>query len=143
MTDENDKADKEKCVRWRKIAIDQLGYSINLTLTFTVAALGFALTLLKEDSFRPVGGAKCLMLATFIALLLSVIFGYCCTLYRLRDFRGTARRACNHPEAPAKDELRDIGKRSLTLFKIQVVAFAIGIGSLTFSLALTYGWKLR
>lgn len=142
MSEENAKPDKERCTRWRAIAIGQLGHSINLTLTFTVAALGFSLDLLKESTFSPMGWAKLLTLLTFISLLISAISGYWCTLNRLKDFRGTARRACDHPEAPAKDELRDIGTHSLMLFFVQAVTFVIGIASLTFALGLTYGQKL-
>jgi hypothetical protein len=32
---------EDRCQRWRTIAIDQLGYAVNLTLTFTIATLGY------------------------------------------------------------------------------------------------------
>jgi hypothetical protein len=46
--------DKDAGVRWRKIAIDQLGYALNLVLTFTIAALGYCFVLLKDKDFTPV-----------------------------------------------------------------------------------------
>jgi hypothetical protein len=44
---------REKSVRWQKIAIDQLGYTLNLVLTFTVATLGYGFVLLRDDKFIP------------------------------------------------------------------------------------------
>lgn len=38
----------ERFQRWQKITIDQLGYALNLILTFTVAALGYWFVLLRE-----------------------------------------------------------------------------------------------
>lgn len=137
MAEEND-----KCQRWRKIAIDQLGYALNLTLTFAIATLGYCFVLLKEKDFLLVSSAKCAMILSLSALALSAICGFICVLNRLLDFRGTARRACNHPRAPTKDELRDLDNLTWALFYVQLGAFAIGVGALAFTLLQTYGRKL-
>jgi hypothetical protein len=134
--------ENDKCQRWRKIAIDQLGYALNLTLTFAIATLGYCFVLLKEKDFLLVSSAKCTMILSLSALALSAICGFICVLNRLLDFRGTARRACNHPKAPTKDELRDLGNLTWALFYVQLGAFAIGVGALAFTLLLTYGRKL-
>jgi hypothetical protein len=134
--------ENDKCQRWRKIAIDQFGYALNLTLTFTIATLGYCFVLLKDKDFTPVPSAKCTMILSLSALVLSAICGFICVLNRLLDFRGTARRACNHPKAPTQDELRDMGNRTWVLFYVQLGAFAIGVGALAVTLLLTYGRKL-
>lgn len=137
MAEEND-----KCQRWRKITIDQFGYALNLTLTFAIATLGYCFVLLKDKDFAPIPSAKCTMILSLSALALSAICGFICVLNRLLDFRGTARRACNHPKAPTKDELRDMGNITWVLFYVQLGAFAIGVGALAVTLLQTYGAKL-
>ena len=47
-------ADNDRCQRWRKIAIEQFGYVLNLTLTFAIATLGYCFALLKDKDFAPV-----------------------------------------------------------------------------------------
>jgi hypothetical protein len=133
----------DKCQRWRRIAIDQLGYALNLTLTFAIATLGYCFALLKDEVFRPGTSAKCAFILSMLALALSGICGFTAVVTRLWDFRGTARRACNHPAAPAKDELRGLGTSTWVLFYVQLGAFAIGAGALALTLLLTYGGKLR
>lgn len=135
-------AEDDKCQRWRKIAIDQLGYVLNLTLTFTVAALGYLFVLLEKKDFVPEASAKCFTKLSLLVLALSAICGYVCALNRLWDFRGTARRACDHPMAPTKDELRDLGTRTWCLFYLQLALFGMGLVFLAVVLLLTYGSKL-
>jgi hypothetical protein len=137
MAEENDRSQ-----RWRKIAIDQLGYALNLTLTFAIATLGYCFVLLKDKDFALTSSAKCTMILSLLALAFSAICGFICVLNRLLDFRGTARRACNHPKAPTKDELRDMGNLTWVLFYVQLGTFAIGAGALAVTLLLTYGDKL-
>ena len=137
MNGEND-----KCQRWRKIAIDQLGYALNLTLTFAVATLGYCFALLKDKEFAPVHSAKQTMIVAMSALALSAIVGLGCALVRLLDFRGTARRACDHPKKPTKEAMHDLDNAVWVLFYLQLGAFAVGATALGITLALTYGCKL-
>lgn len=131
---------KDRCQRWRKIALDQLGYVQNLTLTFAVAALGYWFSLLRDTVFPD--AAKCFMLLSFLAISFSAFFGLWCALNRLWDFRGTARRACEHPDAPSKDYLRGLGQLTWVLVTLQVVLFAAGVIFLAVVLFLTDGRKL-
>jgi hypothetical protein len=137
MDEEND-----KCQRWRKIAIDQLGYLVNLTLTFAIAALGYCFVLLKDKDFTPTHCAKESMILAMLALALSATFGFVCAVVRLLDFRGTARRACDHPNKPTKEAMRDLDNWTWVLFYIQLGAFAIGVGALAFTLLRMYGGNL-
>jgi hypothetical protein len=129
-------------VRWQKIAIDQLSYTLNLTLTFTIATLGYCFVLLKDKEFSPGSSAKCAVILSLSALAFSAICGFACVLNRLSDFRGTAGRSRHHTEAPTQDELRGLGRISWGLFYAQLTTFTLGVAALAIALLLTYGWKL-
>ena len=129
--------------RWRKIAIDQLGYAINLILTLTVATLGYWFVLLKDRDFCPSSSAKCAMILSLLALGLSAFSGGVCVVNRLYDFRGTAKRAGGLSSASTKEHLRRLGRRTWCLFRVQLIAFAVGVLALAISLLQTYGGKLR
>ncbi len=133
---------REKCQRWRKIAIDQLSYALNLTLTFAVAALGFCFALLRDKDFVPVSCAKSTMILSLLGFGASVILAYWCVLTRLKDFRETARRACNHPEKLSKDEVRELDRWTLYFFEGVVLTFGLGVLSLAATLLMTFGAKL-
>jgi hypothetical protein len=132
----------DKCQRWRKIAIDQLGYALNLMLAFSIAALAYCFVLLRDKDFVLVSCAKRTMICSLSALAVSTAVGFSCVLIRLWDFRGTARRACNHPDAPTKEFLRDLGDTTWVLFCVQTGTFALGVLALAIALLLTYGGKL-
>jgi hypothetical protein len=133
----------DKFQRWRKIAIDQLGYAINLILTFTVATLGYWFALLKDRDFCPTPWAKYEMILSLLALGLSAFGGFACVVNRLCDFRGTAKRAGGLSAAPTKENLRRLGRITWRLFYFQLLAFIFGVVLLTSSLLQTYGGKLR
>jgi hypothetical protein len=82
------------------------------------------------------------MLLSLSALAFAAIFGITCVLSRLRNFRGTARRARNDPNAPAKESLDDLGRVTWFLFYALVITFALGVAALAVALLLTYGGKL-
>jgi hypothetical protein len=102
-------ADNDRYPRWQIIVINQLGYSLNLVLTLSVAALAYWFQLLRDTDFSPGPTAKGWMLVAFVALGLGALSGIACVLTRLRDFRGTAQRARNNPEALPKSVLDAIG----------------------------------
>jgi len=128
--------------RWQKMTLDQMGYALNLFLTLTVAALGYWSFLLKDPSFRPSPAAGGFMIAAVIALGISALVGLSSVINRLSDFRSTARRARENPEAPDKAELRLRGRVTWRLFYGQIASFAIGIATIAIALLLTYGSKL-
>jgi hypothetical protein len=135
-------AANERFVRWQKIAITQLGYTLNLVLTFTIAALAYAFSLLKDNDFKPPSSARCTLLLAFISLAVAAISGLACVLNRLQDFQGTARRLRSRPDAPSSRELRVMGSRTWVLFYAQLSFFLLGILALAVTLLLTYGGKL-
>jgi hypothetical protein len=85
--------DHERFVRWQKVAIDQLGYTLNLVFTFTltIAGLGYCFALLRDKDFNPSPSAKSFLTLSLIALAVAAVSGDLCIVNRLRDFRGTAR----------------------------------------------------
>ena len=135
-------SNRERRVRWQKIAIDQLGYSLNLILTFAIAALGYGFVLLKDKDFTPGSSAKGALILSLSALAISAFCGLTCVIVRLLDFRGTARRASSHPDAPNQDDVRVLDRATVRLFYGHVVAFALGVAALAATLLLTYGGKL-
>lgn len=148
---------KESFVRWQGITITQLGYVINLILTFGTAALGFALTLIKDKDFAPQNFAKRLLSGSIALLLVSIIFGIVCVVNRLADFRKTTRIARDR-EQWKRDGLSDteidnqlnsrrqttktLGKITWWLFWLQIGAFAFGVLSLSSALMVYYRDKL-
>ena len=137
-------AENGKFPRWQKIAIDQLGYALNLILTLTVAALGYWFVLLTDKEFIPGPSAKCIMILSLLAFGFSAICGLACIVNRLWDFRGTAQRARDNssPETPTKACLDRLGQATWVLFYSHVIAFALGVALLAIALLLTYGGKL-
>jgi hypothetical protein len=134
--------DDDKYHWWKKIAVDQLTYSINLILTFAIAGLGYCFTLLKDKDFCPSGYAKGTMILSLIVLALSAVSGFVCNLLRLLDFRATARRAAKHQDAPTQEHVRLLDNTTLASFVVSMISLAIGIGALAATLLLTYGEKL-
>ena len=134
---------KERFVRWQRLAIDQLGFTLNFVLTLTIAALGYIFALLKDKEFIPSCVAKYSLILSLLSLAIAAICGMWCTINRLRDVQGTARRIRKTEGAPSSRELRVMGKRTWKLFYAQLVTFSLGIASLVAALLLTYGGKLK
>jgi hypothetical protein len=146
---------KESFVRWQSVTVAELGYVINLVLTFAVAALGFSFALLKDKDFLPLHSAKCFFTLALILLLVSVLLGIACAANRLWDFRKTTAIARDREQwtrdgqmidqidSMLKDRREDttrLGKRTWRLFGWQIVTFAGGVLSLTVAFMIYY-WK--
>ena len=136
-------ADKERFVRWQRLAIDQLGFTLNFILTLTIAALGYIFALLKDKEFIPTRYARYSLILSLVSLAIAAICGMACTINRLRDVQGTARRLRKSVGAPSSRELRIMGKRTWKMFYTQLVTFSSGITFLAIALLLTYGGKLK
>lgn len=138
----NEKRKDDAQQRWQKITIDQFGYTLNLVLTFTVAALGYWFVLLTSQVFTPGCWAKWAMLASLFGLVVSGVCGLWCSYNRLKDFRETARRARTAPDRMSKEDLKKLGERSWILLQVQLVSFGVGVLCLGVALVLAYGGKL-
>ena len=134
---------KERFLRWQRLAIDQLGFTLNFILTLTIAALGYIFALLKDKEFIPPRCARYSLILSLLSLVIAATCGMWCTINRLRDVQGTARKLRKSFCAPSSRELRVMGKRTWKLFYTQLWTFSLGIASLAGALLLTYGGKLK
>ncbi len=147
MTDNENNIDSK--TRWQAITVAQLSYSINLFLTFTVAALGFCMSLLLNKSFTPESWNVCAFSVSIILFLSSGGFGIWCTINRLRDFRATAKitrirdKKDKEVETQSLRLLTDnLGKKTWGIFWWQIGTFCAGIFLLVFSVAFSLGQRL-
>lgn len=124
---------KGSFIRWQSITIGQLTYAINLILAFSVATLGFQVTLLLNDKFMPISWQKCVFSLSLILLSGSVALGIWVVINRLRDFRATTKAARKREEGAREEEIepyrtlyRKLGKKTWCLFWWQVGTFGFG-----------------
>jgi len=144
MSDDSSK--DEKFIRWQGITITQLSYSINLILTFSVAAIGFSVSLLLNENFKP---TSCQAYAFFLSLMLllaSGAIGIWCTINRQRDFRATAKITNLKRKEGHESELAELraltnklGKKTWGIFWWQIGTFSAGIFVLVLSVAFAVG----
>jgi hypothetical protein len=141
-----DSSKDEKFIRWQGIAITQLSYSINLILTFAVAAIGFSVSLLLNENFKPTSYQAYAILISLLLLLISGALGIWCTINRLRDFRATAkitnlkRKEGNEVELSVLRALTmKLGKKTWGIFWWQIGTFSAGVFVLVLSVAFFVG----
>src|ERR1700733_7157918 len=127
-------AQNERFVRWQKISIDHLGFCNNVILALAVGALSYSLTLTQDKIFMAARTAHyyvgTALYIAFVGLSLSIVLGLFCMLNRLRDFRGTAQRAKDSPDALSREELNQMGKVTWRLFYGQAWTFIAALGCL-------------
>lgn len=141
-------------IRWQGIAITQMGYAVNLMLTFAAASLGFTLTLFKDPSRRQHCWGRCFIVFAAVALTASIAIGLWCVLNRLRDFRESAQIArrrerwekegCERSWIDVqlqrrRNRNRRRGRRSYRLFNWQIGSFAVGVLLLVAAVIDVYG----
>lgn len=147
----------ERFVRWQSQTITQLSFSISLFTGYSVAALGFSMTLLRESSFTPKGFYAHLYLFSIAVLGLSILLGVFATVTRLLDFRATTykidrrrdRRKASSSEITNIDKditeiggrIRCLGKATWRLFWGLLITFFVGISTLAISLLSVYSSK--
>jgi hypothetical protein len=136
-------ADNERFIRWQKTAHEQLSFTLNFILTLTIAALGYIFALLKDKEFIPSSCARYSLIVSLLCLSTAAVCGMWCTINRLRDVQGTARKLRKAQNAPSSRELRIMGKRTWKLFYTQLWTFSFGIAFLTLAMLLNYGGKLK
>ena len=89
--EEKEQRRHEKHVRWQEIRVTQFGYVNYLILTFAVGALVFIGSLLTDNQNG--NSLRSWYFVPLLAFSVSVVFGICCAVTRLLDFRGTAKVA--------------------------------------------------
>jgi hypothetical protein len=120
-----------RVARWQKISIDHVTYTSNLILTLALASFVYSLTFSKDSDFVAARSAHHSLGVIFLLGLLSVgvsiVLGLLCSINRLRDFAGTAKRARGNPDAPSKERLRQIGRLTWKLLYGQIWGFLVAV----------------
>jgi hypothetical protein len=136
-------------IRWQSITLNQLTYAVNLILTLSVATLGFAMSLLRDEHFNPGGHSRCLFVFATALVLLSIAFGIWCVINRLRDFRTTTKVARMRENNEAEEKIgpyvtlyENLGRCTWRLFWAQIALFAGGIAFYTLCIICTFYRKL-
>ena len=155
--EEAPKTHKESFVRWQDITITQLGYAVNLCLTFSTAALGLSLSLLTNSAFNPSGTGKFFFDVSLLSLVVSIACGIYCVINRLADFRKTRGIALSREEmesenipddqingalAERREQSKKKGKVTWAFLRIQLIAFGVGMVCLSIAFAIIYRTKL-
>ena len=140
---------KGSFIRWQAITIAQLTYSVNLILSFSVAALAFQVSILLNERFIPEALQKCMFSISLILLIVATGLGIWCVINRLRDFRATMKVARMREEGKSDEEMQPyrmlykrLGKRTWLLFWWQIGAFGVGVLLLAVSITASLSQKL-
>ncbi len=134
----------ERFVRWQAILREHLSYTINLFLTFSVAALGYGLSLVRDRSFSPTGLMLGIFWISVVSMWVSICLGIICVLNRLSDFRGTAQRArqAANDSTHEREYLDMLGGLTWGWFYGQAVTFGVGATALGIVILHEYGQRL-
>ena len=138
----------DRFIRWQGYAIAQLTFAINLFLGLSVGSFAFAITLVRDDSFRVAGRYRVIFLASFVALGISTLVGCAAVVSRVLDFRYTARKIRSDEKVDPNDEsgiydhrTKILGCLTRRLFWLQLITLAVGLTALTLALFSKYSDK--
>jgi hypothetical protein len=144
-TDDNDRKAFE---RWQEFALTQLGYTINLILTFTGATLAFAVKTMMESP-RVLGHwGHYLFHSSLLLLGISIMVGVGANITRCVDFSTTRRAALARCDGNRGDHEKlaqradRLGSWTWRFFAIQSGAFCGGVFGLSFAIWLGYHQKI-
>ncbi|MGH9716010.1 MAG: hypothetical protein ACRD4R_04675 [Candidatus Acidiferrales bacterium] len=132
-----DVANRASYLRWQRLAITQLGYTINLMMLATGATLGFVL---KEKLDHVIGAGGCAWRAALISLGISILAAIAANVTRSEDFRYSRRAARARMQRDDKTHDRYqrmadcLGTVTRVLFYGQAATFVVGILALAWVL---------
>jgi hypothetical protein len=136
--------DRDSYLRWQKIAIEQLGYTINLYFTLSAAVLAFAVKLMMDAKVHLPTCARCLFDVSLLLLGSSIAAALIANVTRANDFRYTRRAALARWRGDADHSaLHDTASRfsawTWRLFYWQTTTFGVGALLLCLSIGIGYG----
>jgi hypothetical protein len=139
----------ERFVRWQGQAIGQLTFAINVFVGFSVGALAYVLSYLRETTFIPEGCYAKLYVASVVLLCMAGVLGLGAVVTRLLDFRATAQsvrlrggQAASSEVAASSRTASHLGKATWTCFWSMLVCFFFGVAFFTASLVSVYGSRI-
>jgi hypothetical protein len=129
------------------IALEQLGYVINLFLTFSGAVLAFAVKTMMQSATPLPACAHHLFMGSLLSLIVSIACALVANMTRAADFRFTRKAAlARWKSKPDHDALQDkadtFGNWTWRLFKCQTCLFGLGAAALCLSLWIGYSHKI-
>jgi hypothetical protein len=139
--------DRDTYLRWQRIAIEQLGYVINLFLTLCTAVLGFAVKAIMQPALPLPACSRHLFEMAMLPLVGSIACSLIANVTRAADFRYTHRAAyARWKSKPEHDALQDksdrFGKWTWRLFYAQTGLFGLGILTLCLSVWIGYSHNI-
>jgi hypothetical protein len=147
MTDEEER-NRESYLRLQRLAVDQLGYTINLLLTFSVGVLAFAVKLMMDSKSPFPASAHWMLHGSSVLMLMCIASGIGANLTRTLDYRYTRRavRARWKCEPVEQDKYHDkadtCGKWTWRFFPTQAATFVLGVTFLSLSLWIAFGQRV-
>ncbi len=139
--------DRDSYLRWQKISLEQLGYTINLIFTLSGVILGFVIKTMMESKVPLPGCAHCMFLASIPFLGISILLSLSANVTRTLDFRYTRQAAYARwkktvDHGTCHDDAETLGKLTWWLFFGQIGTFAIGATLLTLSIWVGLGSRI-
>lgn len=135
MTTDNSNNNKSgSFVRWQGRSIEELGKSINLLLTLSLAMIGFTIAKLLGEFIFLSCSAKTLILLGNSVLLVTVFLILILIRNRINSIRKTAqiarKREKNTTEGieALRHTVRSIDKTTWALFNASIICFLVGQG---------------
>jgi hypothetical protein len=128
-------------IRWQATTIAQLTYTTNLVLTFSVALLGFQVSLIVGNSFRPLSWEKYTFGASVLVAFFAIVLGMWLAVNRLCSFRQTSAAARERERGKTdvarkhRENYGTLDARTWPLFWGQLATFTVGVALLALSIA--------
>ncbi|TFY96325.1 hypothetical protein [Ramlibacter humi] len=139
----------DRFVRWQGQAITQLSFTVNLFAGFSVGALAYVLSYLREPTFTPQGCYAILYIASLVLLLVSVVLAVGMVISRVIDFRATAQVVRSRQESATPQAIAELsntanllGKATWRFFWGMLGTFGLGIATFTASLVSVYASRI-
>ncbi|OCH07870.1 hypothetical protein A6E10_19400 [Aliivibrio fischeri] len=124
----------ERYVRWQDYRINQLSFSINLFLSFSVASLAYAINSFLEPNV-PNGALFKLVIEMWSY---SCISGVAATIFRLLDFRYTVRKI-RKANCFNRFFSRHLGKFTWAAFWGQIIYYSVGAYMFIYGMVYNFG----
>jgi hypothetical protein len=93
LPDQQTEENHDAFVRWQRVTLTQLGHTVNIVFTLSVASLGFAVNLFVNKKISAVSSSHYWFLLSVVLLCVASVTGLLVNIFRLCDFRFTAQAA--------------------------------------------------